>query len=131
MIDIRRTQLPSIALVLVGLYLGVRRTVAYVQYALDPPSHRLGLLAEIVFLFFLLAAGVLIAIGIRGLRRERLALPTAVLVGVSILWGTFAVDLYSISSNTQFVVTLGLTVSTVPAVATYLFFRLRTIDTLG
>lgn len=131
MIDVHRTQLPSTALVLIGLSLAVQRTVVYVQYALDPPSHRLGLLAELVFLFFLLASGSLVAIGVRGLRRERIALPTAVLAGVSILWGTFAVDLYSISSNTQFVVTLGLTVSTVPAVATYIFLRMRAIDGLG
>jgi hypothetical protein len=123
MIRVSKNQFPSVAIILIGLYLGLREILSYAQYISDPPSHKLGLLVEFILLGFLLSSCILIAIGIRGLRREQTALPLAVLVGISLLWGTFAVDLYSISSNTQFVVSLGLAVSILPAVGTYVLFR--------
>lgn len=120
---INRYQVPSLGLILIGIYLGLSRSVQYVQYLLNPPSHRLGLAAEVVTLGFLLVAGGLIVIGVRGFRYDRPVLRLAVLVGVVIFWGTFVVDLYTISTNTQFVVALGLAVSVVPAVATYFLCR--------
>lgn len=123
MIRVSKNQFPSVAIILIGLYLGLREILSYAQYISDPPSHKLGLLVEFILLGFLLSSCILITIGIRGLRREQTALPLAVLVGISLLWGTFAVDLYSISSNTQFVVSLGLAVSILPAVGTYVLFR--------
>jgi len=120
---INRYQAPSFGLILIGIYLGLSRSVQYVQYLLNPPSHILGIAAEIVTLGFLLVAGGLIVIGLRGFRYNRPVLPLVVLVGVVILWGTFIVDLYAISTNTQFVVALGLSVSIVPAIATYFLCR--------
>ena len=83
--NVSKHQLPSVALILVGLYLGLRRTLTYVQYISNPPSHRLGLLAEFILIGFLFVSCIFVGIGIRGLRRERFALPLAVLVGVSSL----------------------------------------------
>jgi len=121
--SITRYQAPSLGLILIGIYLGLRRLVQYIQYLLNPPSHRLGLAAEVVTLGFLLVSGGLIVTGVRGFRYDRPVLPLVLLVGVIIFWGTFIVDLYAISTNTQLVVALGLAVSVVPAVATYFLCR--------
>lgn len=120
---VSKYQWPSLALILIGLYIAVRSSLSFAHYIMDLPSHRLGLLREFSFLLFLLFSGVLIVIAIRGFRRERPALPLAVLVGVGTLWGTFLVDLYSRSMSTQFSVLLGIIISVLPVVGVYLIVR--------
>jgi|AntDeeMinimDraft_4_1070355.scaffolds.fasta_scaffold10016_2 hypothetical protein len=123
MYDITKYQIPSLGLIFIGIYVGLDRLVRYVQHLLNPPSHQIGLAAEIVTIGFLFVAVVLISVGKSGFRHKRPVLPLTVLIGVSIFWGTFMVNLYTISTNTQFVTAIRLSVSIIPAVAIYLFCR--------
>lgn len=123
MIDLDRQRLPGLALILVGLYVALDAIAGYVEFAMDPPSHRLGFLTEFLTLSVLLVAAVLIGVGVWAFRHRHIAEPLAFLVGILALQATFWIDLYSISQNTQFVVALGLAASIVPALATYLLIR--------
>ena len=72
-------------------------------------------LPELLLGMFVAAGGLAIAIGTRSLKGDRPRLPLTILVGLLVLWGTFHFDLYSLSANTQLVVSLGLLITILPA----------------
>ncbi|GAA5433245.1 hypothetical protein Hjap01_02730 [Haloarcula japonica] len=114
-----RNQIPSVGLSLAGFYgcwLGIKQ---YRTHLRIDPSHELGLLAEIITLAYLLFGITLLSVSVWASFRQRPVIPTVVLVWVAALKGTFVADIYSISSNTQFVVALGLGLSLIPPLLTW------------
>ncbi|GGK63354.1 hypothetical protein GCM10009067_14590 [Haloarcula sebkhae] len=83
------------------------------------PSHELGLLAEIITLVYLLFGSTLLAVSVWASFRQRPVIPTVVLVWLAAVKVSFVADVYSISSNTQFVVALGLGLSAIPPLLTW------------
>lgn len=114
-----REQIPSVVLNLAGLYicwLGIREYRAHLRI---DPSHELGLLAEIITLSYLLFGITLLAVSVWASFRQRPVIPTVVLVWLAAVKGTFVAGIYSISSDTQFTVALGLVLSIIPALLTW------------
>jgi len=119
-----RNQIPSAILNLGAIYicwLGIDQYLTHLQIN---PTHELGILAEIVTAAYLTFGLLLIAISVWASFRQRPLLPTVVLVWLTALKGTFAAGVYSISANTQFEVALGVGLSVIPALMTWIIARL-------
>lgn len=86
-------------------------------------------LEPLAFGAFLVGGAAVIGVGVYAFRRGLTRVPIAVLVGLAAFKGTFVMDLYSLSANTQLVGVLGLLVTLSPAVATwYVLGKLPTLD---
>jgi hypothetical protein len=84
------------------------------------------------FAGFVLVAGGLAGVGVRGLRRDRHRLSAALLVGALAAWTTFAVGLYDPTRAPQeYLVGLGVLLTAAPAAATWVLLGRRERRTGG